>query len=357
MTTVPMLEQSATKGDPTQENAADLLAEATLAMIGGGRNFQELSDQQAKTFQEVKEIQEQAQATPEAIQPNEVSTPEPTPEPEVETPVEPEPPQEIQEEPEQPAGDPPPTDTPASEAPGRFRFSNEEDRAVAQLARAKGISLVKAAELYAKLTEPEPTPEPVVPVVTTSPKVQALEVQAAQLEAYIKDGDNRLTDEYSAKLIEFGKVSAKLERAQMEAEQQDREGQAFDSRRNSVMQDTVKAYPDMAKNTTALYLVAARLADEAASNPKHPDYQAGISVDAPRYFADKAASILNQKPVTKTAPVKATKTTTATPVSGNRHTQPAPVAKPATEQIESKLAQTLAMIGGGGEAANTLLVL
>lgn len=356
MTTVPMLEQSATKGDPTQENAADLLAEATLAMIGGGRNFQELSDQQAKTFQEVKEIQEQAQATPEAIQPTE--TPEPTPEPEVETPVEEvaETPEEIQEEPEPPAGDPPPTE-PASEAPTRFRFSNEEDRAVAQLARAKNISLVKAAELYAKLTDLEPTPEPVVPVVATSPKVQALEVQAAQLEAYIKDGDNRLTDEYSAKLIEFGKVSAKLERAQMEAEQQDREGQAFDARRNSVMQDTVKAYPDMAKNTTALYLVAARLADEAASNPKHPDYQAGISVDAPRYFADKAASILNQKPVTKTAPVKATKTATTTPVSGNRHTQPAPVAKPATEQIESKLAQTLAMIGGGGEAASTLLVL
>ena len=65
-------------------------------------------------------------------------------------------------EPEKPEGEQPPAETEPEKTVDRFRFKDAEDRAVAMIAKTKGISLVAAAKLYSGEHEPIPaaTPDP-----------------------------------------------------------------------------------------------------------------------------------------------------------------------------------------------------
>ena len=61
-------------------------------------------------------------------------------------------------EPEKPEGEQPPAETESEKPVDRFRFKDAEDRAVAMIAKTKGISLVAAAKLYSGEHEPAPAP-------------------------------------------------------------------------------------------------------------------------------------------------------------------------------------------------------
>lgn len=345
----PSEQVQAAQGDPNEINDADKLAEATLGMFAGGRNFDQLSEQQRATFEQLVKAQESKPEEIPEVQ-AEIETRPPEANLEVEIPKT----EETKLEPE----------TAAASKREKFRFSNAEDKAIAQLAVAKQITLAKAAELYAKFNEPEPKPEVVQsePVaIVASPTVKALENEVTALEAQM-DGfvDGIYTAESIKVTRDHARKVAQLERAKMEQEQTEQANATFETQRENAMTETVKAFPDMANRQSAQYLVAARLADEAA-NPKHPDYKAACSMDAPQFFAQKAADLLKLKPApaaTVKTPVAAKTPTKPSPASGNRQTQGATREKSEADQLAEKLSNTYDIIAGGrrGEQTHTILI-
>jgi hypothetical protein len=87
---------------------------------------------------------------------------------------------------------------PGENAPGsegqegkRFRFSSEDDKAVAQLAKSRGISLVEASRIYAGETPPASQPAAATPPAAPAapvpdPIVQELETQITTAEQRIQ---------------------------------------------------------------------------------------------------------------------------------------------------------------------------
>ena len=81
------------------------------------------------------------------------------------------------------------SDKPKGE-PNRFRFKDEEDRAIAQLAKAKGVSLREAARLYESMPAPADKPKGGKPAETAGEppaEIAAIEEQIEQLGATLKE--------------------------------------------------------------------------------------------------------------------------------------------------------------------------
>lgn len=239
------------------------------------------------------------------------------------------------------------------EAQDRFRFKNDEDRAVAQLSKALGISIVDAAKIV-EANRPKQEVAP-TPQVVTSPAVQALEETVATIGARLEELGSLegLWNPEIAKLTrDYAKAEAALAVAQSRAEDIAVSSQSFEAQRAQVFDQTVQTFPDMANRDSAQYLLATQLA-ERAQNPSSPDYEAGTQLDAPRYFAEKAAKLLG-KPAGKPAiPVKAAvppETTKPGPASGTRQTLPPNPAQTGAAQVAAKRAQVLERISGGGSA-------
>jgi hypothetical protein len=239
----------------------------------------------------------------------------------------------------------------AQKDPERFRFQQAEDRAVAQIAKAKGISLVDAARIYAG----EPAPAVVGPA-PVGPGVAQLEAQIGELERRLdaSSATEALWNPQIAALVkEHSKAAAALQVARL-TEQQAAEGnQAFEAQRHATLADTVKQYPDLGNRDSVLWKVAAQMAREA-HDPRHPDHEAGQTVEAPRYFADKAAVLLKMKPAGAAgAAASSGKVGGAAawsarpgPASGSRQTLPLPPEASAQQRVANAQARTLAMIGG-----------
>lgn len=83
--------------------------------------------------------------------------------------------------------------------PRRFRFASEEDQAVAQLAKSKGISLVEAARLYAGEAKQQPQ------AAAAEPKVEASTPPADQ---HVTDIDSKVSAN-KAKIEELTKERAR----------------------------------------------------------------------------------------------------------------------------------------------------
>jgi hypothetical protein len=261
-------------------------------------------------------------------------------------------------------GTAPPTSAPDAakdpKAAERFRFSAAADKAVALIAKAKGISLVDAARVYAG--EPgaatagaqaapaqDPAPMPV------SPNVAQLEAQVARLERQLDEsgGTGGLWNgRVSALVKQHSRTSAALEVARLTAAQAAVEHQAFEAQRDAALADTVKQFPDLGNQDSALWKVAAQLAREA-HDPASPDHEAGQQIDAPRHFAARAAKLLNLQPVSVRSSVPSVAHSAAArtaprpgPASGTRQTLPPAPAPSLQQQIADVSAKTLAMIGG-----------
>lgn len=240
-------------------------------------------------------------------------------------------------------------------AQDRFRFKRDEDRAIAQLAKARDISLADAARIYGQMFPAESTVPTPTPQVVTSPAVQALEETVATIGARLEELGSLegLWNPEIAKLTrDYAKAEAALAVAQSRAEDIAVSSQSFEAQRAQVFDHTVQMFPDMANRDSVQYLLATQLA-ERAQNPSSPDYEAGTQLDAPRYFAEKAAKLLG-KPAGKPAiPVKAAvppETIKPGPASGTRQTLPPNPAQTGAAQVAAKRAQVLERISGGGKA-------
>lgn len=365
--------QSANVEQIEQAPIQDLLAEKTLAMIGGAPRV-EVARLETEAAAQVEKAKAEAamaeiEAPPLTEQPEEQSDPEPPTE-ETET--------------ETPTGDKPKeTEVPTAKegkTQERFRFKDSEDQAILQIAKAKGISVSAAAKFFAGEQEPAKVeqnqtaaaPEPYVSQTTSD--LQAKSDQIAQeLQAFEDDENNRDGALIPSRILKLQRelvtVTSQLNSALRDDHRANAEAESIRARQSEVWEATVKAYPDLADARSPLYRMVARLADEA-HNPASPDHQAGQQPDAPRYFADQAAELLKIKPG-KAAPATAASAAPTTqppapkpgPASGSRQTLP-PTAAPTTQQkIADIQARTLAMIGGekgngqGDRDDTTILVL
>lgn len=349
MQTEPSLAQAA--NEPSNQ-ATDALVASMLERISGGPTSGPLSGVIAEAAEVAPVKETKVDPVVEEAAPVEKVDLEPEPEVVEETTEEPEP--EAEEAPE---GEKPPV-KPAAKEPERFRFKDDEDKAVALLAKAKGISLVKAATLYASLNAEEVPPE-TTPVTQSpsTPEVKALETKVAELDAKLESlGENNgLLDGEAIKLFkEHAKAVSDLGRAMDRAEAQAGSVASVVQQQERAFAETVKAYPAMADSESPQYLLAAQLADRAARDQSHPDHLAGQQPDAPRYFADKAAEKLKMPPAkAKAAPVETAPAATPGkpkpgPVAGTRGTIPPPAEKPIADRVTEARARTLSMIGGGG---------
>jgi hypothetical protein len=124
--------------------------------------------------------------------------------------------------------------------------------------------------------------------------------------------------------------------------------------RDAVLGETVKEYPDLGNRDSALWRVAAQMAREA-HHPNHPDHLAGQQVEAPRYFAEKAAALLGVRPggghgaqvsVLSAVPVHGQSGPRPGPASGSKQTLPAARSLTEQQKIAAAHAHTLALIGG-----------
>jgi hypothetical protein len=123
---------------------------------------------------------------------------------------------------------------------------------------------------------------------------------------------------------------------------------AFASRRQAVLDETTRDYPELGDRGSAMWKVAAQLAREA-HDPSHPHHWEARGVNAPRFFAERAAELLGAGrggaiAVSRT-PLPATPYRPG-PVSGARQTFPPSAAQSAESRLAAAQARTLAMIGG-----------
>lgn len=228
----------------------------------------------------------------------------------------------------------------------RFRFSDAEDRAVAAIAKAKGITLVEAARLFAGepaqpiTVEPEPLPASITDLQT---QVAAME---AQLEAFPEgQWNSEIAKLTAAHARAVGKLEAQTAAHEIRA-QAEADGATA---RQAILGEVCREYPDLQNADSALWIMANGLSKnlQAKGDPRGRDV---------RHCAAEAAKALKIAPVGKAAPV-ARATTPAPPVkpapgpaSGSRASTPPPPDKSAADQRAESEAHLQAVQEGRAKA-------
>lgn len=264
------------------------------------------------------------------------------PEPEPEQSAQEEPAQEVAEESDeatQSEGEEPvPAEEPEPKTPDRFRFKSKEDQAVAMLARAKEISLVEAARIYAGETAAKQPEEPAreesgEPAETVKSLSERIKTLSAEKAAALNELENEraaeidiLIDELRDKREElrFAEASAKVENERKQAE-------AFERAYVASEEKTVAFYPDAAAPNSALTKKMTEL-DQQMRDLGDPIYH---SPDKPFILAKAAAKELGI-PMTKPGAAKPAPAPKAPmqPAPGNRGTTQAAVSAAKLDQID-----------------------
>lgn len=259
----------------------------------------------------------------------------------------------------------------------RIRMGKEYTDADKALVNAAHM-LVKAGrakdftEAFARvsgLTQPvqEQPPEPVAPEPPA--EIVSLESEIAGLEAKldaIAEAEGVFTPEINALNKQLSRANAKLEAARVRFDSQVEtktivDDASFEQQRSDVLKVTARDYPQMMDKTSEQWNLARDLA-KAASDPSHPDYQQSIGLEAPRFFAQKAAKLLQIKPATAppSAPQPPTATSSAVnqppkpgPAPGSRTTAPTPTITPQdiARMGDELVANVLSGKGGPPKAA------
>lgn len=275
-------------------------------------------------------------------------------------------------------------ETPTQEkTPDRFRFKDDADRAVAMLAKAKKISLVEAAKLYAAERPQEVVKEPVAAPAQQDTTITDMEAEVAAIEAKMDEAgaDEGLFTPQIAKLTQqLSKANAKLEATRQSAKTladvktisaaervQQSEAQLKQAWKTQEA-EAVKLFPDMANPNSALAVIARGLAaqmqdPEHSLNAGHPLKSRLSEADAPRFLAEEAAKLLKIVPqVAKPAAPTPAKTTAPTkevarPAPGSRTTAPPAAEKTAQDILAEAEAETVRMISGGYPASKTGVII
>lgn len=216
----------------------------------------------------------------------------------------------------------------------RFRFKNADDQAVAAIAKAKGVSLVEAARIYAgdapakpaEAQEQQQEQTPVETAASVEAEIEALyEKKKEAIRAIDVDTQADLEDEIrklerKARTLAVSEARAK-EIADQEAAQSSVE--AFNSEYDSNWERALQYYPGLNDPNSAIYKKVAEL-DAQAQQLGDPLFN---SAKKPWTLALKAAEetgTLMAKPSEKSpGPKKAKIGSPVKPASGNASTIPA----------------------------------
>lgn len=218
----------------------------------------------------------------------------------------------------------------------RFRFKSDEDKAVAALAKAKGISLVEAAQQYAALTAPKETEQPNTEARET---VSSVKSQIKELEAKAKEAATALNfdeaEDFREQANELRDKLIDLKLAERDAEKMAdvKREQEFYAKYQASEQKTLQFYPDAGK-------AESRLAKEMAALDAQMQ-----ELGDPLYFSENKPFILAQQaavklgiPMTKPGTAKAAKPTVQhrpmQPASGNARTTTTEATKQLSDVID-----------------------
>lgn len=208
-------------------------------------------------------------------------------------------------------------------------------------------------------------PAGAIPSAADSP-VHALTAQVADYERQIGElaaNEGLFNAQVAQLVLEHGRAMAGLAEARSADREASMRQAAFASRRQAVLEDTMRDYPELTDRGSAMWKVAAQLAQEA-HDPSHPHHWEARGVNAPRFFAERAAELLGAGPAGAVAvsrtPLPAMPYRPG-PVSGARQTFPPSAARSAADRLAAAQARTLAMIGGqrseDGDGETPVLVL
>ena len=289
-------------------------------------------------------------------------TPTAQPEPETDPVAEFADPEEDTEEttPEETAGDKPQEQKGESE---RYRFKDPLDKAIANLAKARGISLAEASAIVSPPMIPDAETYTEAPLenIPVNVKTIQVEIEAAKSRlAEIKEERKNLAgnadlygmdiaqldNEQSDILTQLSEARSNLVEAKSDARYAEIDHQRSQNERQSVLAAVASEYPDAVKTGTTLFRMTAGIAAEIRSNPSHPDYQL---VDTPafvRHCTETAAKELKLTPLAKAQSVSKSATPQAKspgPVSGSRSSAPATPSPTG----QSRLAELEAQIQSG----------
>jgi ribonuclease E len=278
---------------------------------------------------------------------------------------------------EQPVAEVPAVETPAVETPEakpeieephkepeRFRFKDDQDKAVAMMAKSENISLVEAAKRYeAMRATAAPKEEPVAAVDAT---LASLEAEVATLEAQMDEVGaneglfnsdvaklNKALIKANARLESYRGSSIALAAAKDTIAQTDRaktEAQ-IQAQWKANEAEAAKAFPDVA-NPDSLLNDVMRSLNEKMKDPAHPDHAQLFKSTAPLFLARKAAEKIGVKAAgTQAAPAPAApvaKETVVRPAPGSLGSAPAAPAVSDADRIKAAEERANNAMTGGG---------
>jgi hypothetical protein len=230
---------------------------------------------------------------------------------------------------------------PKSKGSERFRFSSEEDKAVAAIAKAKGVTLVEAARIYSG--EPAKAAETTQEQQqsATSETVAGVEAEILELRQRYKEATKAIDVDEQAELFEQLEqkrdqlAQLKIKEAEQSARavqtEHEKELQAF----NETWDFTRERYPDLNDPNSAMYKEVARLdaemqelGDPLAGDPKR------------LWDLAKKAGLNTRTPMTKPqgkqspAPTKGKTGSPIKPAAGNRGTTSAEPNQAFVQKVE-----------------------
>jgi hypothetical protein len=232
---------------------------------------------------------------------------------------------------------------PEAKAKDRFRFKNADDQAVAAIAKARGVSLVEAAKIYAGDPAPiqrqeaeEAYQEPVETVSSVQNRLDELEELEAEASSLMEfeaaSGYRKETKKLLNSLMDL-----KIAEVQSKAQAEQKSAQAFDQQFHATKDKFIGFYPDAAsafngsREKTPMAKEILRLDAEmrAAGDPifSHPD-KAEVLI--------KQAAYNLKIPMNKPGSVPAKKTVQHRPIqpaNGNARTITTDPAKRAADAI------------------------
>lgn len=221
----------------------------------------------------------------------------------------------------------------------RFRFKDDEDKAVAALAKAKGISLVEAAQQYAALSTPKEQPQEQQISAEAPETVKSVTAKIKELEAQAKASATALNfdeaEDFRAQANDLRDKLIDLKLSERDAEKQAeaRKAQEFYAKFEASENKALQFYPDAGKADSPLAKEMAAL-DAQMQELGDPLY---YSEDKPFILAKQAAVRLGipmTKPGEKPAAKPSVQRRPMQPASGNARTTTTDAAKSVSEAID-----------------------
>lgn len=221
----------------------------------------------------------------------------------------------------------------------RFRFKDDEDKAVAALAKAKGISLVEAAQQYAALSTPKEQPQEQQISAEAPETVKSVTAKIKELEAQAKASATALNfdeaEDFRAQANDLRDKLIDLKLSERDAEKQAeaRKAQEFYAKFEASENKALQFYPDAGKADSPLAKEMAAL-DAQMQELGDPLY---YSEDKPFILAKQAAVRLGipmTKPGEKPAAKPSVQRRPMQPASGTARTTTTDAAKSVSEAID-----------------------